>query len=222
VNASSVTQLPELVAFLTNEPRPLREVSAAIPSSGSAINEHTLRVEDFRAWTRRIKSGEEPAFTGFYERYSLRTYKYLLVLTRGNELDAREVLQTVMLKTARRFKVFDEEPLLWAWLARLSRNAYVDLCRIRSRRHRFVPLKDQAPGLLQPAATESRLVVAMAQVVEQLEPDERELISAAYVDERPLQSLADESGQTYKAIESRLGRLRLKIKTRLLNSLRHE
>ena len=39
---------------------------------------------------------------------------------------------------------------------------------------------------------------------------------------RPLQELADESGQTYKAVESRLGRLRLKLKTNLLNHLRHE
>jgi len=191
VNASSVTQLPELVAFLANESRPLRDAAAAIESNDAAINGHALPVENFRGWTRLIKRGDERAFTGFYELYSLRIYKYLLVLARGNELDAREVLQTVMLKTARRFKVFDEEPLLWAWLARLSRNAYVDLCR-------------------------------MGQVMEQLDPHERELIRAAYLDEQPLQSLADESGQTYKAIESRLGRLRLKIKTRLLNYLRHE
>ena len=216
------SQLPELVAFLANESRPLRDAAAAIESNDAAINGHALPVENFRGWTRLIKRGDERAFTGFYELYSLRIYKYLLVLARGNELDAREVLQTVMLKTARRFKVFDEEPLLWAWLARLSRNAYVDLCRTRARHQRFVPLEDHTPGLLQPEATESRMVAAMGQVMEQLDPHERELIRAAYLDEQPLQSLADESGQTYKAIESRLGRLRLKIKTRLLNYLRHE
>jgi DNA-directed RNA polymerase specialized sigma24 family protein len=42
------------------------------------------------------------------------------------------------------------------------------------------------------------------------------------VDERPLQGLADELGQTYKAVESRLARLRQKLKERVLENLRHE
>jgi DNA-directed RNA polymerase specialized sigma24 family protein len=42
------------------------------------------------------------------------------------------------------------------------------------------------------------------------------------VDERTLQELADASGQTYKAVESRLARLRHKLKTKVLNLLRHE
>jgi RNA polymerase sigma factor (sigma-70 family) len=58
--------------------------------------------------------------------------------------------------------------------------------------------------------------------LEQLTAEERELLRAAYVDERQLQELADASGQTYKAVESRLARLRRKLKTNLLNHLRHE
>ena len=58
--------------------------------------------------------------------------------------------------------------------------------------------------------------------VNRLSPDEQELLQAAYEDERPLQELADEAGQTYKALESRLGRLRQKLKTRLLSQLRNE
>ena len=63
---------------------------------------------------------------------------------------------------------------------------------------------------------------SLRHALEQLTVEERELMRLAYVDERPLQELADESGQTYKAVESRLGRLRLKLKTNLLKHLRHE
>jgi RNA polymerase sigma factor (sigma-70 family) len=58
--------------------------------------------------------------------------------------------------------------------------------------------------------------------MDQFTPDEQELLRAAYEDERPLKELAEESGQTYKAVESRLGRLRQKLKTRLLSQLRNE
>jgi len=62
----------------------------------------------------------------------------------------------------------------------------------------------------------------LKQALEAFTAEESELLRAAYIDERPLQELADEGGQTYKAVESRLGRLRQKLKTALLNRLRHE
>src|SRR5947209_8218928 len=83
--------------------------------------------------TTAIKGGEEEAFSRFHELYSLRLYKYLLVLAKGDEAEAREVLQTVVLRLARKMEVFEEEPRLWAWMCRLSRNAFVDRCRARRR-----------------------------------------------------------------------------------------
>jgi RNA polymerase sigma-70 factor (ECF subfamily) len=222
VNASGVTQLPELVAFLTEEPRAVGKLSVSTSPNVTAALDQSSVIPDFREWTRRIKRGDEEAFTRFYELYSLRVYRYLLVLARGNELDARDVLQSVMLKAANRFKIFDDESRLWAWLCRLSRNAFVDLCRSRKRHQRFIPLEAQGVDLLQSPATENQMVTAMSQVMERLAPEERELIRCAYVDKQPLQSLADQSGQTYKAMESRLARLRLKMKTQLLKNLRHE
>jgi DNA-directed RNA polymerase specialized sigma24 family protein len=59
-------------------------------------------------------------------------------------------------------------------------------------------------------------------VLAALPPEDRELLQAAYVDKRPLQDLADEAGQTYKAVESRLGRLRHRLKEQVLKDLRHE
>jgi RNA polymerase sigma-70 factor (ECF subfamily) len=172
--------------------------------------------------TGAICRGDEAAFVQFYHRYNLRLYKYLLVLAGGNETEAREVLQTVVVKLAKRFKVFDEEQRMWGWLCRLARNAYVDLCRARRRDRRFVPLEDHKPELLALREGEHRLSESLNHALQQLSPEERELMRAAYVDERPLQELANASGQTYKAVESRLARLRRKVKTNLLHHLRHE
>ena len=64
--------------------------------------------------------------------------------------------------------------------------------------------------------------IALRQVLAECDPREAELLRAIYVDQRPLRELAAESDQTYKALESRLARLRQKLKSKLLSRLRHE
>jgi RNA polymerase sigma-70 factor (ECF subfamily) len=172
--------------------------------------------------TKAISRGDERAFTQFYDLYSLRLYKYLLVLAKGDEREAREVLQTVVVKLARGFKVFDDERRMWGWLCRLMRNAYIDLCRVQTRNRRLVPLEEHQPELVEGGVEEHRLSESLRHALGLLTTEEQELMREAYVDERPLQDLADASGQTYKALESRLARLRQKLKTNLLNHLRHE
>jgi RNA polymerase sigma factor (sigma-70 family) len=70
------------------------------------------------------------------------------------------------------------------------------------------------------ADAEHRLAEILSEALAGLHPEERELLQAAYVDKRPLRELAEEAGQTYKALESRLGRLRQKLKEQLLGNLR--
>ena len=177
---------------------------------------------ELREMTKAICRGDEAAFTRFYHLYNLRLYRHLLVLAKGNEGEAREVLQAVVLKVARKFEIFDEERRLWGWLCRLARNAYVDLCRVRRRDQRFIPLEDYRLELTEVQNGEHRLSESLSHALEQLASEDRELMRAAYVDKRPLQELAESSGQTYKAMESRLARLRQKVKARLLSHLRHE
>jgi RNA polymerase sigma-70 factor, ECF subfamily len=177
---------------------------------------------DIHALTCAVRRGDADAFAGLYDLYSFRLYKYLLVLARGDESDAREACQAVFIKLARRCDAFDEERRLWAWLCALAKNTFIDHCRARQRLKRFVPL-DQVPA--EPNGhpnPEHRLGEILRDALAALPPDERELIQAAYVDNRPLQELADAAGQTYKAVESRLARLRHRLKGQLLKDLRHE
>jgi len=177
---------------------------------------------ELRELTKAICRGDEAAFTRFYQLYNMRLYRHLLVLAKGHEGEAREVLQAVVLKVANRFEIFEDERRLWSWLCRLARNAYVDLCRVKRRDQRFVPLEDYKSELADGRNAEHRLSDSLNHALEQLAPEDGELMRAAYVDRRPLQELAETSGQTYKAMESRLARLRGKLKAKLLNQLRHE
>jgi RNA polymerase sigma-70 factor (ECF subfamily) len=213
----STAGLSNLVALAAQEALAEPPCSSAAAAPCACAN-----VLDLAALTRAVCRGDEAAFSRFYDLYSLRLYKHLLVLARGNEWEAREALQTVVLKLAKSFKVFDEERRMWGWLSRLARNSYVDLCRARKREQRFLPLEEHRIESADSREEAHKLSGSLQHALEQLTDEEQELIRAAYVDERPLQQLADELGQTYKALESRLGRLRRKLKVNLLNHLRHE
>src|SRR6185503_1954450 len=56
---------------------------------------------ELRELTAAVRAGESAAFTELYNRFSLRLYTYLLVLAKGDEVAAREVLQAVVMKMAR-------------------------------------------------------------------------------------------------------------------------
>jgi RNA polymerase sigma-70 factor (ECF subfamily) len=196
----------------------------SLPITGAAL----LPVESdhgqpaVRELTEAVRAGHEDSFTQLHGLYSLRLYKYLLVLTKGDELEAREVLQIVFVKVARKMELFDEERRLWSWLCRLTRNVFVDRYRSRrSRDARNVSL-DQLPLESAAGGSQTQLSHSLQTALEMFAVDDAELLRAAYIDERPLQELADEAGQSYKALESRLGRLRKKLKETVFRNLRDE
>jgi RNA polymerase sigma-70 factor (ECF subfamily) len=210
----------------------VRAPGFALPASGvdfrppRAVKSQTSTVvtgPDIQALTRAARRGDAEAFARLYDLYSFRLYRFLLVLARGGELEARELCQAIFIKLAKRCDIFEDEGRLWAWLCVLAKNTFIDYCRKRQRLNRFVPFEEEwFVELSSNLSPEHQLVEILRETLAALPADERELIQAAYVDKRPLQELADEAGQTYKAVESRLGRLRQKLKEQLLKDLRHE
>jgi RNA polymerase sigma-70 factor (ECF subfamily) len=216
IPTTNSARLSDFAAF------PFHEAGAA-PLAPDLMNpsEQAAR-EDLAKLTRAVQRGDEEAFGRFYDRYSLRIYKHLLVLARGNEDEAWEVLQTVLLKLSKRFQVFDDEGRFWAWLRQVARNAFLDHCRARGRAPDFISLEAMGAEPQGSLPAEHFLCASLRKALDGLPPADRELLRAAYVDGQPLGEIAGETGQTYKAIESRLGRLRRKLKTGILTHLRHE
>ncbi len=211
----STARLSDFVGF------PFHEAGSA-PLDPARVKSPGAAQDDLAALTRAIRRGDEQAFTRFYDLYSFRLYKHLLVLARGNDEEAREVLQTVLLKLSKRFQVFDDETRLWAWLRKVARNAFVDHCRKHSRAPDIISIEALRLEPSDALPDEHRLSAALRKALDELPPADRELMRAVYLDGQPLQQIADENGQTYKAIESQLARLRRKVKDRILNHLRHE
>ena len=178
---------------------------------------------DIRQLTQSIVAGDETAFGRFYDLYSGRLWRFLLVLTCGQEDRARELHQVVMIKVARKFRVFTTSEALWAWLAQVARHACIDHFRKHNRRAEQ-PLSESSFDTWQTAGAEveQRLTERLEHALQCLDADERALIEAAYFEDRAHSELALEKAQTTKAVESRLARIRGKLRKFILIQLRHE
>jgi RNA polymerase sigma factor (sigma-70 family) len=175
-----------------------------------------------RDLTAAIRHGDEAAFGRFYDLYGFRLYKFVLVLARGQETEAREVTQAVLIKLARGLPDFDDEAKLWSWLCKVAKNVFLDHCRSRRRQPCHTPLEQLVGEVSDESGAQRQLAEHLEEALAVLTPEERELIQAVYVDCRRLGELAAEGRQTYKAMESKLARLRERLKKHLLTQFRHE
>jgi RNA polymerase sigma factor (sigma-70 family) len=190
-------------------------ISPAALSEGSVSGPDPM---DFRSLTEAVRRGDESAFNQLHTHCALPLFQRLLRATRGDEALARELTQTALLKLAQHAPVCEDEASLQGWLWQVGRRSWFDLLR-RQKRYEALPPGDLAAA---DAASDHRLHEILRVALSELPPDTRELLQAFYIDERPLASLAAERGLTYKALESRLSRLRHALRERMLFLLRHE
>jgi RNA polymerase sigma-70 factor (ECF subfamily) len=171
-------------------------------------------------------TGDETAYRTFHETYYPRLTRYLLVVTSGDEDAAREALQGTLVRVVRHIKVFDDETRFWNWLTVLARTAFADQRRKRSR---YVALLGRFTEHTRTEATgtdsgeaDSRLLAALETGVRGLPAEERELVEQKYYAGESVRNLAESLRTSEKAVESRLGRVRRKLKQALLAALKHE
>ena len=175
--------------------------------------------------TARMFRGEEAAFREFYDLYFDRLLRYLLVVTRGQEEIAHEALQLTFVRTARHVRTFDSETALWNWLAVVARNCAADELRKRNRQQsllarffRQLPADED----LKCDGESEQLMKFLETEIAGLPEDDRALIEGKYIAQKTVRDLADERQMTQKAMESRLLRIRQKLRAATLSRLKNE
>lgn len=185
-----------------------------LPLESTPKRSDTAPTPDLPALIRAIHRGDEGAFDRFYETYCDRLYCLLVGLTRGDEATARDVLQTLMLKVVHKLPVVKTEGELWSWLARVARNATIDQYRSRSRSPLdFVPEIGIELQLPEGAGSDDFLFTWLEEAIERLDEESQKLLRAFYFECQSYESLARELGKTPKAIESKLARIRLRLRS---------
>jgi RNA polymerase sigma-70 factor (ECF subfamily) len=181
---------------------------------------------DVAALTRRMAAGDELAYRTFYDTYFNRLSRYLLVVTAGDEDAAREALQSALVRVVRHIKVFPSDTVFWSWLTVLARSALSDQSRKRRRYLAFLDrftwhTRAQSAAPDDPEA-DARLVTLLETSLQALPFDEQRLLEAKYFERRSVREIAEELKLSEKAVESRLGRIRHKLKAAILNGLKRE
>lgn len=162
---------------------------------------------------RRIKSGDEDAFNTFYQFFSKRLYRYLIVMTGYDEESAKDLLQDVMVRVVRYIKPFPDESALWGWLTRLARSALIDRHRRMNARIKTVPLtKCQEEILCLPGKDKKPLAELLQTGIAALSPDDQKLLAAYYDEGERLADIGAAHDTTAKAIEMRLARIRAQLR----------
>lgn len=171
-----------------------------------------------------MTQGDETAWRMFHEAYFDRLWRYLLVVAAGNEDTAREALQATLVRVARHIKPFADETTFWNWLTVLARTAFLDETKKRRRYFSFLDrFTHHADAKLEvPSHASDPLNALLIQHMAALPPEEQKLIEEKYFEHRTVRDMASDLQTTEKAIESKLSRIRRKLKDAILAEIKDE
>ena len=190
----------------------------------ATADESSRETLDVAVLTRSMLKGDEMAYRIFHDAYVDRLLRYLLVVTGGNEETTREALQLTFVRVVRHIKVFTTEAAFWGWLTVLARSALADESRKRRRYLAFLDRFAQHAAIQQEIPNDDhadeRLSGLLESSVASLPADERQLVEAKYFARRSVREIAGGFQTTEKAIESRLTRVRRKLKDAVLAALK--
>ena len=179
---------------------------------------------DIARLTRLMTQGDEAAYREFHEAYFARLLAYLLVVTR-DEQAARESLQNTLLRVVRHIRRFDSEETFWSWLTVLARSSAFDERRRAGRYASFLERffrRHQVENDVQSSETRSRLKELLESHLASLPAEDRELVERKYFERQSVRQIANDLQTSDKAIESRLVRIRQKLRETVLSELKYE
>src|SRR5205814_9299783 len=134
--------------------------------------------------TRRMKEGDEMAYRTFYDAYYPRLWRYLLVVTSGNEEASSEALQAALVRVVRYIKVLPDDTAFWGWLTVLARSALSDQNRGHRRYLAFLDRFTKHTQVQQVSpdhtAADSKLLTMLEANLAEMPSEERELVEAKY------------------------------------------
>ena len=178
--------------------------------------------DEARALAAAIARGDELAFRTLYDRYHDRLLRLALVLGRGDESLAQDLVQTVFVTAAKKLRRVDGEEHLWNWLAQVARQTSAKAWRKRQRDPAMAhaeTLTEDCPANAEP---DSFLEETLDVALKALDTDEQQLVRIFYFDRLSHKDIADQLGTTPKAVSSRLERVREKLRSLMKRALSHE
>jgi RNA polymerase sigma factor (sigma-70 family) len=169
------------------------------------------RVDEISRLTRGLSEGSESAFLELHAEWAPRLYRYLYTCSRGDATAASECLQDTMIRVARYARPFDHEDAFWKWLCLLARQTLVN--RWKANR-RYVPLEHD-DRVVPSRGLPPDLADALQRAMSDLDEDEKDMLRDYYWEDDSQDQIGEKMGLSRKAVESRLARLRDRLKLKI-------
>jgi RNA polymerase sigma-70 factor, ECF subfamily len=192
----------------------------------AAVQSARRKLPEISSLTRAMVRGDETAYRLFYDTYFDRLLRYLLVVTGGNEEAAREGLQLTLVRVVRHVKRFETEEKFWSWLTVVARSALADESRKRRRYfsflERFTRHQETNTLVADNGDVDEQLRTLLDRQLTALPADEQRLVEQKYILHQSVREIADGQQTTEKAVESKLSRVRQKLRNAVVVELKNE
>ena len=164
---------------------------------------------------KEILSGKTEHYEYFLDCYSQQVFVLVDRIVSCQE-EAEELTQDVFLKAFQQLSSFKAESSFSTWIYRIATNTA--LSAIRKRKNEVIRLDDSVFANLSDTQVDEALeddseeqLQRLQRAMEQLEADERALITLYYMEEKPLAEVAFIMGLTEANVKVKLHRIRKKL-----------
>ncbi|MFE4922303.1 RNA polymerase sigma factor [Streptomyces sp. NPDC056661] len=163
----------------------------------------------------RFSRGDETALPEMYRRYSAPMFATALSLL-GNRDLAAEAVQQAFVQAWRAAAGFDPQRELQPWLYAITRRTAVDVYRRERRSAQHVPLDESRAGEGEFATEGPSMDAAwrawqVRVALEQLHPDERQMLQLAYFDGFTQSEISKTLGIALGTVKSRTARAQRRL-----------
>jgi RNA polymerase sigma-70 factor, ECF subfamily len=195
-------------------PNPTVEASSIQPVSSGDDDEA-------QQMSAAVARGDAAAFQRLYDGYHGRLLRFTLVLARGDELLARDTVQSVFVTAAAKLRRVESADHLWNWLARIARQQLSKAWRRKQQETTIVGMAE-LPDFLPDEASDSLLEECLDSSLSALTAEEQQLVEWFYFDGLSHKEIAERLETTSKAVSSQLERTRAKLRSFISRKLSHE
>jgi len=178
-----------------------------------------VHLDDTRL-VKRLRAGDERAFSQFFDDNFGRLYRFVLPRVGRDEEAAAEIAQAALSNALRKIGAYRGEAALFTWLCAIARNEVVDWARRNARYNEHVVLTEDLPeiraaidSLLMPAADTpprqyqrhelSRLIQV---ALDGLPPRYGDALEWKYIEGYSVKEIAAKLGLSFEATQSLLAR----------------
>ena len=164
---------------------------------------------------KEILNGKTEQYEYFLDRYGQQVFVLVDRIVSCQE-DAEELTQDVFLKAFQQLSSFKAESSFSTWIYRIATN--IAISAVRKKRNDVLRLDDSVFANLSDTQVDASLedeseeqMERLQQAMNQLEADERALITLYYLEEKPLAEVAFILGMTEGNAKVKLHRIRKKL-----------